>query len=73
MSEMILQESDGQGTEQCFSLYELWECKSRDRDESKQVRGFQSRREEEGDGSGVIAISCIKKKQMAPSNFTDQG
>lgn len=46
MSGMIPQESDGQGTEQCFSLYELWECKYRDRDESTQVRGFQSRREE---------------------------
>lgn len=34
--------------------------------------GF-SHGEKKANGSGVIAISCIIIKQMAPPNFTDQG
>lgn len=69
MSEMIPQESDGQGTEQCFSLYELWECKYRDRDESTQVRGFQSWKEEKGERIRRDCNFLHYKDTNSPSNF----
>lgn len=73
MSEMIPQESDGQGTEQCFSLCEPWECKYRDGDRPSLSKGegCSHGQKTRANGSGVIAISCIIKKQMNPPNVSD--